>query len=53
MADRKRRNPNDPDLLEESPGKPNRRRPSERGVGREHSTPPPVGDKSPTSKTPY
>ena len=52
MADTKRPNPDDPDLLEESPAEPKRKRPSERGVGREYSSPPPIGEKSPTSKTP-
>jgi hypothetical protein len=34
------------------PAKPGRRRPSDWGVGREHSTPSPTPDNSPTSKTP-
>jgi hypothetical protein len=52
MSDPKRPSENDPDLLEESPTEPKRKRPSERGVGVQNSTPPPIGDSSPTSKTP-
>jgi hypothetical protein len=38
--------------LEEGPTKPGRRRFSDWGVGGEHSTPAPIPDHSPTSKTP-
>jgi hypothetical protein len=52
MADEKTRNPKKDEEIEQGPAKPGRRRPSDWGVGREHSTPPPNPDNSPTSKTP-
>lgn len=52
MAEEKARSTKKGDKLEEGPAKPGRRRPSDWGVGREHSTPARDPDHSPTSKTP-
>lgn len=43
----------DTESLQQRPEEPGRKRPSERGVGAEHSTPPPEPDNSPTSKTSF
>ena len=51
MAKEKTPEPKKRDEIEEGPAKPGRRRPSDWGVGREHSTPAPDPDHSPTSKT--
>ena len=43
----------DTESLQQRPEEPGRKRPSERGVGAEHSTPPPEPDDSPTNKTSF
>jgi hypothetical protein len=52
MTKEKPADANKADELKERPSKPGRRRHSDWGVGREHSTPAPIPDNSPTSKTP-
>ncbi len=50
---RNQRKHKDAKFLQQRPEEPGRKRPSERGVGSENSTPPPEPDNSPTSKTSY
>ena len=52
MTKEKSPEPKRDDKLEDRPAKPGNRRASEWGVGREHTTPSPDPDHSPTSKTP-
>lgn len=53
MNERKRSKPRSKSSVNEAPSQPDGvRRPSEGGVGSEYGSEPPIGERSPTSKTP-